>query len=109
VAGGRGRAGRRSSRRCCRPTCRRSRAAVTIWPSWTGCWTGRDYALRLYRDLTDRYYESDTLTHLGDTHLAVGDPDAARAAWRQALTILDDLDHPDAQNVRAKLHHLRGA
>ena len=43
------------------------------------------------------------LTHLGDTHHAAGDPDAARDAWQQALTILDDLDHPDAAQVRAKL------
>ena len=32
--------------------------------------------------------------------------DGARTAWQQALTILDDLDHPDADTVRTKLHHL---
>ena len=53
-------------------------------------------ALDLFRDLGDRYDEADTLTHLGDTHHAAGDPDAARDAWQQALTILDELDHPDA-------------
>ena len=57
----------------------------------------------LFRDLGDRYDEADTLTHLGDTHHAAGDPDAARDAWQQALTILDELDHPDADQVRAKL------
>ena len=31
---------------------------------------------------------------------------AARAAWQHALTILDDLDHPDAEPVRAKLSEL---
>jgi len=53
-----------------------------------------------------RYYEADTLTRLGDTHHAAGDPDAARDAWHHALSILDDLDHPDADHVRTKLHHL---
>ena len=61
-----------------------------------------------YRDLGDRYNEADTLTHLGDTHHAAGDPDAARDAWQQALTILDELDHPDADQVRAKLGGLTG-
>jgi hypothetical protein len=27
----------------------------------------------------------------------------ARDAWQQALTILDQLDHPDAEQVRTKL------
>jgi hypothetical protein len=30
-------------------------------------------------------------------------PDAARDVWQQALAILDDLNHPDARNVRHKL------
>jgi tetratricopeptide (TPR) repeat protein len=64
------------------------------------------HALDLYRDLGDRYYEATILTHLGDTHDAASNPQAARAAWQQALTILDQLDNPDAGQVRAKLHHL---
>jgi tetratricopeptide (TPR) repeat protein len=64
------------------------------------------HAFTLFRDLGDRYYEATILTHLGDTHHTAGDPDAARDAWQQALTILDDLDHPDADTVRTKLHHL---
>src|SRR5262249_37814425 len=62
------------------------------------------HALRLLRDLGDRYHEATTLTHLGDTHHTAGNPDAARDAWQQALTILDQLDHPHADTVRAKLH-----
>jgi tetratricopeptide (TPR) repeat protein len=61
------------------------------------------HALTLFRDLGDRYYEADTLTHLGDTHHAAGHPDQARTAWAAALDILTDLDHPDADTVRAKL------
>jgi hypothetical protein len=57
----------------------------------------------LFRDLGDRYGEADTLTHLAETHHATGNPQAACGAWQQALTILDDLDHPNAEQVRAKL------
>jgi DNA-binding SARP family transcriptional activator len=65
-------------------------------------------ALDLRRDLGDRYYEAATLTHLGDTHHTAGIDQAARDAWQQALAILDDLDHPDADNVCAKLATLDG-
>jgi hypothetical protein len=44
------------------------------------------------------------LVHLGDTHDASGDTDAARDCWRAALAILTDLDYPDAEQVRARLH-----
>jgi hypothetical protein len=43
---------------------------------------------------------------VGDTHHAAGDLDAAGTAWRRALTVLDDLAHPDADQVRAKLDAL---
>jgi NB-ARC domain len=46
-------------------------------------------------------------THLGDTYHATNDLDAAREAWQQALTILDQLDHPDAGQIRAKLANLQ--
>jgi tetratricopeptide (TPR) repeat protein len=64
------------------------------------------HALDLFRDIGDRYEEATTLTHLGDTHHATGNPTAARTAWQHALDILTDLDHPDADTVRAKIHHL---
>jgi tetratricopeptide (TPR) repeat protein len=57
----------------------------------------------LYRDLGDRYDEAYSLARIGDTHHAAGRPDAARAVWRRALSILDELDHPEAADVRAKL------
>jgi hypothetical protein len=34
---------------------------------------------------------------------ARGDQQQARQAWQQALEILDDLQHPDADQVRDKL------
>ncbi len=63
-------------------------------------------AVDLYRSTGDRYFEADTLTHLGDSHRAAGDPQAARAAYQQALTIFDELDRPEADQVRTKVEQL---
>jgi DNA-binding SARP family transcriptional activator len=60
-------------------------------------------ALSIFRAVGDRWGEADTLTNLGDIHRAVGEPLAARQAWQQALAILEDLQHPDAAKIRAKL------
>jgi len=61
------------------------------------------HATHLYRVLGDRYDEAAALTRLGNTYHAVGDTDAASATWLRALTIFDELDHPDAERVKAKL------
>jgi DNA-binding SARP family transcriptional activator len=71
----------------------------------TACY---QHALGLFRELGDRYSEAEILTHLGDTHHAAGDRPGARDAWQQALDILDDLHHPDAGQVRAKLRQATG-
>jgi tetratricopeptide (TPR) repeat protein/transcriptional regulator with XRE-family HTH domain len=63
-------------------------------------------AVALWQEVGNRYYEADTLTHLGNSHQAAGNPDGARDAWQHALAILDQLDHPDANQVRAMLHEL---
>jgi tetratricopeptide (TPR) repeat protein len=60
-------------------------------------------ALGLYREIGDRWAQAETLGHIGDTRLAAGQPDEARAAWEEALAILDDLRHPGAGQVRATL------
>jgi tetratricopeptide (TPR) repeat protein len=60
-------------------------------------------ALDLYRDLGDRYEEAATLTNLGDAQRATGQRAAARETWQRALTILDQLAHPDTEQLRAKL------
>ncbi|HEY1919026.1 MAG TPA: tetratricopeptide repeat protein [Streptosporangiaceae bacterium] len=65
------------------------------------CYT---HALDLFQQLGDRYYEAVARYHLGDTHAVAGQPDAARENWLAALGILDRLNHPDATDVRAKLH-----
>jgi hypothetical protein len=43
------------------------------------------------------------LTHLGDARHALGELPQAREAWQQALAILEDLQHPGAGPIRAKL------
>jgi tetratricopeptide (TPR) repeat protein len=63
-------------------------------------------ALHLFRALGDRHDKGITLTHLGDAHLALGDAQAAREIWQSALAILDDLHHPDADQIRTKLRHI---
>jgi tetratricopeptide (TPR) repeat protein/transcriptional regulator with XRE-family HTH domain len=60
-------------------------------------------ALELLAPSKERYRQAIVLTHLGDTHHTAGHPQAAGDAWRQALAIFDDLHHPDAETVRAKL------
>jgi DNA-binding SARP family transcriptional activator len=61
------------------------------------------HALGLFREAGDRFSEAEILTHLGDTRQAAGDRPGAQDAWRHALAILDDLHHPDAGQVRARL------
>jgi DNA-binding SARP family transcriptional activator/tetratricopeptide (TPR) repeat protein len=66
-------------------------------------------ALSIAREHGERRLEAETLTHMGDTHHDAGELGQAREAWQQALAILEDLHHPDADQVRAKLastsHH----
>jgi tetratricopeptide (TPR) repeat protein len=62
-----------------------------------------EHALALYRDIGDRYEEAKTLVHLGDAHHAAGESGVARAVWQQALIVLTELDHPDAETLRAKM------
>jgi tetratricopeptide (TPR) repeat protein/transcriptional regulator with XRE-family HTH domain len=63
-------------------------------------------SLDLRRTIRHRYDEAVTLTHLGDAHHAAGDHAAARDTWEQAQAIFEDLQHPDAEQVRLKLKAL---
>ena len=63
-------------------------------------------ALGLSRQLGDRYGQADALAFLGETYHASGDQAGARDAWRHSLDILDELRHPEAADVRAKLRDL---
>ena len=49
------------------------------------------------------YYQTTMLVHLGDAYHAIGEPGTAAQAWQDALTILEDLNHSDADQVRARL------
>jgi DNA-binding SARP family transcriptional activator/tetratricopeptide (TPR) repeat protein len=60
-------------------------------------------AVSILRECGYRFYEAETLAHLGDTRHAAGELALAREAWQQALAILEDLQHPDADQVRTKL------
>ena len=60
-------------------------------------------ALDLHLDLEGNWGAAETLGHLGDARYAAGDVAGARADWEQSLVILDNLNHPDAAQIRAKL------
>ena len=60
-------------------------------------------AAERYRDNGHRYNEANALSQLGDALAEGGEAAAAEHAWRQALDILSELDHPDAAAVRSKL------
>jgi DNA-binding SARP family transcriptional activator len=62
-----------------------------------------EFALGLCRDYGNRYTEAAIITHTGDAHHAAGELPQARQAWQRALAIFDDLPHPYAENIRAKL------
>jgi tetratricopeptide (TPR) repeat protein len=59
--------------------------------------------LVLRRELGDHYLTATALLDLGETYHAIQEFGPARDAWLQALTILEQLHHPDAEHVRTKL------
>jgi tetratricopeptide (TPR) repeat protein/transcriptional regulator with XRE-family HTH domain len=60
-------------------------------------------ALDLFRDLRDSSNEAATLINLGQAQQDFGDALAARTSWERALAILDDLHHPAAGHLRARM------
>jgi DNA-binding SARP family transcriptional activator/Tfp pilus assembly protein PilF len=68
-----------------------------------------EQALALQRELGGRYNQAEILHHLGDARLARRAIGPARRAWQQALSILEDLGHADAERVRGKLVGLDAA
>ena len=60
-------------------------------------------ALRTIEGFRPGYYQTTMLVHLGDAYHAIGEPGLAAQAWQDALTILEDLNHSDADQVRARL------
>ncbi|HEX3791569.1 MAG TPA: tetratricopeptide repeat protein [Pseudonocardiaceae bacterium] len=63
-------------------------------------------SVELLHALSDRYLEAEGLFGLGDAHRLLGELPAARNAWRQALDIFEDIDHPHAEHLRTQLGRL---
>jgi tetratricopeptide (TPR) repeat protein/DNA-binding XRE family transcriptional regulator len=61
-----------------------------------------EIALAIYRRIGDRHFEAMVLDHLADTHQAAGDHQSAYDARQRALSILDELRHPDADRIRTR-------
>jgi tetratricopeptide (TPR) repeat protein len=60
-------------------------------------------AAAAFRDTGNRPLLARALTQLGDSLHAAGSEDGARAAWQEALAILDNMRDPEAADVRARL------
>jgi DNA-binding SARP family transcriptional activator len=61
-------------------------------------------SLMLSAELGDLWGQAYCLIAVGDTHDRAGDVAGARETWQQALEMLGDLQHPDADRIRARLH-----
>jgi DNA-binding SARP family transcriptional activator/tetratricopeptide (TPR) repeat protein len=60
-------------------------------------------SIKLFRSQADPASTAEGLDSLGDAHHLAGDISAAHRAWAHAVRIFDELGHPDADRVRAKL------
>ncbi|MGI3197918.1 ATP-binding protein [Streptomyces sp. GLT-R25] len=60
-------------------------------------------AVDLFHQTGDRHSEAAGLLCLGDTHHSAADPDGARAAWTEALTVTGELGLPDTDPLRTDL------
>jgi DNA-binding SARP family transcriptional activator len=61
------------------------------------------HAIDMFGRVGHQYLAAASMAGLGNAQDAAGDQDAARHAWQQALAILDDLRHPQAEEIRARL------
>jgi len=60
-------------------------------------------ATRLSREVGHSLWVANALTSLGDLQDSLGHRPAAERSWREALAILTDLDHPDAEGMLRRL------
>ncbi|MFE9749369.1 tetratricopeptide repeat protein [Saccharothrix saharensis] len=67
-----------------------------------------EQSITLSGQLGDYYTEATTWSRMGDTYVVLDRRSTAAQMWRRALTLLDRLVHPDADEVRAKLAALVG-
>jgi tetratricopeptide (TPR) repeat protein/transcriptional regulator with XRE-family HTH domain len=57
----------------------------------------------VHAGMLGRHEQALHLERLGEAYQTAGDHTAARGAWRDALTILTDLNHPDTERLRSRL------
>jgi tetratricopeptide (TPR) repeat protein len=62
-----------------------------------------DSALGIARDIGEREQQARALDGLAHARRASGEPDQAREHWREALTLFEALNLPDADDIRAHL------
>jgi len=60
-------------------------------------------ALDLQQEVRDRSEQGGVLARLGDIYSAIGNKAMAKAVWRRALAILEDLHDLGADEVRSRL------
>ena len=60
-------------------------------------------ALAICVHLGERLTQGECLREIGSSRYALGQPQRAEAYWRQALAIFEELDVPDAEEVKALL------
>ena len=82
------------------------RAAAVVLVAWAAglavVWSSSGGDDQTY-EVTAEFLNASQLVTGAQVQIA-GNPDAAHKAWRQALDILDQLHHPDASQVRARLN-----
>jgi tetratricopeptide (TPR) repeat protein len=61
-------------------------------------------AIVLYRETDDRLREATSLSRLADVYETAGDIGASYAARRRAVSIMAELGHPDADDLRRRLN-----
>ncbi|WIY05261.1 BTAD domain-containing putative transcriptional regulator [Amycolatopsis mongoliensis] len=66
-------------------------------------------SVSMFFEMGEQYEAADVLAQLGTIHLRHGDRAVARECWVRSVRLLTELDHPDADDVRAKLAALVGS
>jgi predicted negative regulator of RcsB-dependent stress response len=60
-------------------------------------------AISVYGHRGDRYHRARTLVRLGDVLAEAGDSTGAHQVWHEALDVFHQIDHVEADAVRARL------
>jgi tetratricopeptide (TPR) repeat protein len=60
-------------------------------------------SVELFTRSGDRFYAALSVQALGKVHRRADDLPAARSALRQALSLYEELRHPEAERIRAEL------